>query len=77
MQIMGEMPWTPDGTIGVSDRLIMLEFYSGIEAADGTPNYLGGMVHGGVSLRGQFEGDVVLRGRFHGAVALGGKFRAN
>lgn len=29
----GNMPWPPDGTIGVADRLVMLEFYSGVSAA--------------------------------------------
>ena len=28
----GNMPWQPDGTISVGDRLVMLEFYSGIAA---------------------------------------------
>lgn len=28
----GNMPWPPDGTIAVGDRLVMLEFYSGIAA---------------------------------------------
>ena len=29
----GNLPWPPDGTIAVGDRLVMLEFYSGIAAA--------------------------------------------
>lgn len=29
----GNLPWPPDGTIAVDDRLVMLEFYSGISAA--------------------------------------------
>lgn len=30
----GNLPWPPDGTIAVGDRLVMLEFYSGISAAE-------------------------------------------
>lgn len=29
----GNLPWPPDGTIATADRLVMLEFYSGIAAA--------------------------------------------
>lgn len=28
----GQMPWPPDGAISADDRLVMLEFYSGIPA---------------------------------------------
>lgn len=28
----GNLPWPPDGTIATGDRLVMLEFYSGIAA---------------------------------------------
>lgn len=30
----GNLPWPPDGSIAVADRLVMLEFYSGIAAAE-------------------------------------------
>lgn len=67
MQTPGEMPWTPDGALSATDRLPMLEFYTGITPSDGQPNYM----------RGVFFGRSVLGGSFNGRSVFGGTFRGN
>lgn len=64
----GGMPWEPDSTaFTASRRLIMLEFYSGIEAYDQT---IGKFEGGEASIRPTVLGGIAMTRRVIGKVAM-------